>query len=106
MHKGNEDFIAKWGTWVFLPWLSVQDLDAFQSCRELRGERKSTCWLSIPPPPTATMTYCATKLSLLIMSLSSDLAFINGACEQRLPRMWPLPFQVLYILLCIYVEDV
>lgn len=51
MHKGNGDFIATRGIWVFLPRLSVQDIDAFQSFGELHGERKSTCWLSIPAPP-------------------------------------------------------
>lgn len=35
--------------WVFLH-MSVQDIDAFQSCGELHGKRKSTCWLSVPPP--------------------------------------------------------
>lgn len=43
MHKGNGDFIATCGIWVFLPLLSVQDIGAFQSCGESHGERKSTC---------------------------------------------------------------
>lgn len=51
MHKGKGDFIATCGIWVFLPWLSVQDIDAFQSCGVLQGERKFTCWLSIPASP-------------------------------------------------------
>lgn len=50
MHKGNGDFIATCGIWVFLPLLSVQDIGAFQSCGESHSERKSTCYLPIPPP--------------------------------------------------------
>lgn len=51
MHKGNGDFTDMCGIWVFLPRSSVQDVDAFQSCRESHGKRTTGCWLSVPPSP-------------------------------------------------------
>jgi len=51
MHKGNRDFVDMYGIWVFLPPSSVKDMDAFQSCGELRGKRTTSCWLSAPQSP-------------------------------------------------------
>lgn len=36
--------------------------------------------------------YCATKLLLLIVRLGSDLVFLNGGREGRLPGTWPPTF--------------
>lgn len=92
MHKHNGDFVDMCGVWVFLPCLSMQALAAFQSCGELHGKRTTSCWWFNQHLPTGTGICFVTKLLLFIVSLDSDLVFLNGGHEQRLPGTWPLTF--------------